>query len=106
MFRIKRGDKVKVLCGKDRGKVGIVFKVLKTRKGCLKLFVEGINIVKRHYRKNSKRNMDGGVFNLESAISYSNVAVLNSNTGAIDKLCSMIVLNERVRVYKSTKQRF
>ncbi|MDM8552645.1 50S ribosomal protein L24 [Desulfobacterales bacterium HSG2] len=69
---IKKNDKVKVLVGKDRGKIGKVLKV--SRKGG-RVLVENINMVKRHSKPNAK-NKQGGIIESESSIHISNVMLM------------------------------
>ena len=68
-MKVKVGDNVKVLAGKDRGKEG---KVIKTLKKIDKVVVEGINIVKKHSKPNNT-NDKGGIFDIEAPIHVSNV---------------------------------
>ncbi len=74
MIKIKRGDRVQVLTGKDRGKQG---KVLKRFVKEDKLVVEGVNMVKRHTRP-SQSNPQGGIISKEAPIDASNVAAVCS----------------------------
>lgn len=67
MTKIKKGDTVKVITGKDKGKEGKVLSVADGR-----LFVEGINMVKKHSKAN-QQNTKGGIANQEAAIDASNV---------------------------------
>lgn len=71
MNRIKKGDMVYVLAGRDRGKTGKVFRVMPQEGRAL---VEGINYVKKHARK-TKQDQQGGIIQKESPISLSNLAV-------------------------------
>jgi len=68
-MKIKVGDNVKILAGKDKGKEG---KVIKTLKKIDKVVVEGINIVKKHSKPNNT-NDKGGIFDIEAPIHVSNV---------------------------------
>jgi large subunit ribosomal protein L24 len=70
--RLKKDDKVKVLTGKDRGKIGKVLKVLNKKD---RVLVENINIVKRHTRPNAK-NRQGGILESEAPIHWSNVMLM------------------------------
>ena len=70
-MKVRVGDKVKILAGKDRGKEG---KVLVTLKKKDKVVVEGINIVKKHMKPNSA-NETGGILSVEAPIHVSNVKV-------------------------------
>ena len=71
-MKVKVGDKVKILAGKDRGKEG---KVLVTLKKKDKVVVEGINIVKKHMKPN-QANETGGILSVEAPIHVSNVKVI------------------------------
>jgi large subunit ribosomal protein L24 len=70
--RLKKDDKVKVLNGKDRGKIGKVLKVLNKKE---RVLVENINIVKRHTRPNAK-NRQGGILESEAPLHWSNVMLM------------------------------
>jgi len=69
---IKKDDKVKVITGRDRGKIGKVLKVLRKKD---RLLVEKINIIKRHTRPNAK-NRQGGIVESEAPIPWSNVMLM------------------------------
>jgi large subunit ribosomal protein L24 len=71
-IRIKKDDKVKILAGKDRGKIG---KVLRTDKKKSRILVENINKVKRHQRP-SAQNRQGGIVEKEASIDLSNVMLI------------------------------
>ena len=71
-MKVRVGDKVKILAGKDRGKEG---KVLVTLKKKDKVVVEGINIVKKHMKPN-QTNETGGILSVEAPIHVSNVKVI------------------------------
>lgn len=76
MNRIRKGDQVILNAGKDKGKTGEVLRV--TDKG---VFVQGLNLVKRHTKPNPQANQPGGIIEREAAIDPSNVMLLNSATG-------------------------
>lgn len=69
---IKKGDKVKIIAGKDNGKIG---KVLKVNRKKNRVLVENINIVKRHTRP-SAQNRQGGIVESEAPIHWSNVMLM------------------------------
>ena len=69
---IKKNDKVKVITGRDRGKIGKVLKVLRKKD---RVLVEKVNIVKRHTRPNAK-NRQGGIVESEAPIPLSNVMLM------------------------------
>ena len=74
-MKIKVGDEVLVIAGKDKGKNG---KVIKTLKDQDKVVVEGINIVKKHVKPNNQNN-NGGIFDIEAPIHVSNVKKIEAN---------------------------
>lgn len=74
-FRIRRGDQVTVLAGKDKGKRGEVLRVLRDRD---RVLVRGVNIVKRHTRPSQATT--GGIVEREAAIHISNVAHVDPKT--------------------------
>ncbi len=73
-MKVKVGDNVKILAGKDKGKEG---KVLRTLKNKDKVVVEGINIIKKHSKPNNQ-NDKGGIFDIEAPIHVSNVKVVEA----------------------------
>jgi large subunit ribosomal protein L24 len=75
-LRIRKGDKVKVLAGKDRGKTGKVIQVYPTAERAL---VEGVNMVKKHMRK-SQQNPNGAIVSKELPIHISNLSLLDPSS--------------------------
>lgn len=75
-MKVKVGDQVKILVGKDKGKEG---KVIKTLRGIDKILIEGLNIVKKHSKPNNT-NDKGGIFDVEAPIHVSNVKVIAKTT--------------------------
>lgn len=75
-MKIKQGDEVLVIAGRDKGKSG---KVIKTLRNDDKLVVEGINIVKKHV-KPKNGNDKGGIFDIEAPIHVSNVKKIDNAT--------------------------
>ncbi len=69
---IKKDDKVKVITGRDRGKIGKVLKVLRKKD---RILVEKVNVIKRHTRPNAK-NRQGGIVESEAPIPWSNVMLM------------------------------
>ena len=74
-MKVKVGDTVKIIAGKDKGKEG---KVIKTYKKLDKVVVEGLNIVKKHSKPRTKQDK-GGIFDVEAPIHVSNVKVITNN---------------------------
>ncbi len=73
MKKIRKGDQVTVLTGKDKGKRGSVLRVLPNDR----VLVENVNMVKRHTRPNPARNITGGIVEKEASIHVSNVMLFN-----------------------------
>lgn len=82
-FRIHKDDKVMVIAGKDKGKIGKVLKVLRKND---KVLVEKVNVVKRHTRPNPYRQQPGGIFEKEMPIHVSNLMVVCSACASATKV--------------------
>jgi len=93
-IKIKRGDTVKVIAGKDKDKEG---KVLSIKDG--KVIVEGINMITKH-SKPSAANQQGGIVNREAPIDISNVMYLHK--GKVTRVGFKVEDGKKVRVAKST----
>lgn len=76
--KIRKGDRVRVLTGKDRGKEGTVSKVLPAAG---KLIVDGVNVARKHVRANPQNNTPGGIIEVDMPLDASNVAVLSPKDG-------------------------
>ena len=99
MNKLKTGDEVLVITGKDKGKKGIV----STRVGGNKVVVDGINIVKKHQKPNPNKNEPGGITSKPMPIHVSNLAIVNPDTGEKDKVVIKIKEDgKRVRVFRSS----
>ena len=99
MNKIKTGDEVIVIAGKDKGKQGTVSKIM-TNGRCL---VTGVQMVKNHTKPNPQAGIQGGILEQESSIDMSNIAIFNSSSKKADRVG--IKLNEdgsKVRIFKST----
>jgi large subunit ribosomal protein L24 len=97
--RIKKGDEVVVLTGKDRGSHGKVLRVLPSRG---RVVVEGMNMVKRATRPNPQKNIKGGIVDREAAMALSNVALRDPETGKATRLGVRVEGGERVRFAKKS----
>lgn len=98
MNKIRKGDEVAVLTGKDKGKRGTVLRVLDGT-----LVVEGINRVKKHVRPNPMKGEVGGIVEKEMPIQASNVALFNAATQKADRVGFKVLEDGRkVRVFKSS----
>lgn len=97
-MKVKKGDQVMVISGKDKGKRGRVIEVL-TRKR--KVLVEGLNILKHHLRQNRQRGVAGGIVEREAPIDVSNVMLIEG--GRPVRVGYQILQDDRkVRVSKKT----
>ncbi len=98
MERIKKGDQVIVLTGRDRGKRGSVLRRIDKDH----ILVEGINRVKKHQRPNPMKNQPGGIIDKEMPIHVSNISLLNPQTQKADRVGFKLLDDGRkVRVFKS-----
>lgn len=77
-MKIRKGDRVQVLTGKDRGKEGTVSRVLPAAG---KVIVDGVNVARKHVRANPQKNTPGGVIDVDMPLDASNVAVLSPKDG-------------------------
>jgi large subunit ribosomal protein L24 len=95
--KIKKGDRVVVLAGKDKGKQGAVTQVLPKDN---RVVVEGVNLVSRH-TKATQADPQGGIKQKEAALHVSNVAIVDSN-GKPTRVGFKIEGDKKVRVAKTT----
>lgn len=97
MNKIKKGDRVVVLAGRDKGKQGQVIQVLEKDR----LLVENVNMVKKHTKPNPNKGEKGGIIDKESSIHLSNVALFNSATGKADRIgIKTLEDGKKVRYFK------
>jgi large subunit ribosomal protein L24 len=97
--KIRKGDEVVILTGKDKGKRGLVTKAFPEDD---KVIVENVNIVKKHQKPNPNANVPGGIIEKEMPIDVSNVALYNSATGKADRVGFKVLDDGRkVRYFKS-----
>jgi large subunit ribosomal protein L24 len=102
MKRIKKGDDVIVISGKDKGRRGTVISVNDDDD---KVLIEGINVVKKHQKANPNAGVQGGIIDTERAIHVSNVMLFNPVTGKGDRVGSKTLEDGRkVRVFKSNNE--
>ena len=98
MNRIRKGDRVLVIAGKNKGQKGDVLRVAADR-----VVVQNINIVKRHTKANPQANQPGGVLEREAPIHISNVMLLNALTGKGERVGYKVLEDGRkVRVFRSS----
>jgi large subunit ribosomal protein L24 len=99
MNKIRKGDQVIVLAGRDKGKRGTVV----ARVDADRLTVEGVNVVKKHVKPNPMKGTTGGVVDKTMPIHQSNVAIYNAATAKADRVGIKVLADgKKVRVYKSS----
>ncbi len=97
MERIRKGDEVIVISGRDKGKRGTVLARVDERH----VTVEGINIVKKHVKPNPMKGVTGGIMDKTMPIDISNVMLFNPATNKGDRVGIKDVDGKKVRVFKS-----
>ena len=98
MQRIKKGDEVVVISGRDKGKRGTVLR----RVDAQHVVVEGVNRVKKHQRPNPMKGVTGGIVELDKPIDVSNIALFNPATKKADRAgIKSLDDGRKVRVFKT-----
>ena len=98
MKKIRKGDDVVVITGRDRGKRGTVLRILDAEH----VVVEGANRVKKHQRPNPMKNTTGGIVDKEMPLHVSNVAIFNPTSKKADRVGTKVLDDgRRVRIFKS-----
>ena len=98
MSKIRKGDDVVVLSGRDKGKRGTVLQIIENNR----ILVDNVNVIKKHVKPNPNRGETGGIIEKEAPIQISNVALLNPNTNKADRVGYKLLEDRRkVRVFKS-----
>jgi large subunit ribosomal protein L24 len=101
MRKIKKGDQIVVIAGRDKGKRGVVLSL----EGENKLLVEGINLVRKHQKPNPGKSIPGGIVEKSLPLHISNVALFNPVTSKADKVGIRLLADGRkVRFFKSTNE--
>ena len=96
-LKIRKGDRVKVIAGRSKGKIGDVLRVIAADE---RVVVSGVNVIKRHTKPN--RTESGGIIEREAAIHVSNVAIWNPVTQKADRIGFRLMEDGRkVRFFKS-----
>ena len=100
--KIKKGDRVTILAGKDRGKEGDVLSVHPQED---RVTVQGVNMIKRHTKPNPTAGNQGGIVEREAPIHGSNVAIFNTETGRADRVgFQMNDDGTKIRIFRSTQK--
>ena len=99
MNKIRKGDQVIVLTGRDKGKRGAVSQ----RVDVDHVVVDGVNVVKKHVKPNPMKGTTGGIVDKTMPIHQSNIAIFNPATGKADRVgVKFLADNTKVRVYRSS----
>lgn len=102
MKKIKKGDEVIVLAGKNKGKRGVVLKIIEERD---RIVVENVNMVKRHTKGNPMQGTAGGIVEKELPLHISNVAVWNPVSNKGDRIgFKTLEDGKKVRIFRSTDE--
>ena len=96
MAKIRKGDQVIVIAGKEKGKQGTVLSVSNDQ-----VKVEGLNLVKKHQKPNRATGAEGAIVTQEASLHISNVAVFNATTQKADRVGYQVTEGVKTRVYKS-----
>jgi large subunit ribosomal protein L24 len=97
--KLRTGDEVVVIAGRDVGKRGTIQKILKNNRAV----VTGVNIVKKHTKPNPQMGITGGIVEQESAINISNISIWNPKKKKADRVGFSFDGKDKVRVFKSDK---
>src|SRR3989344_4745273 len=104
MQKIKTGDEVIILIGKDKGRTGKVLKVI-TEAHQQRVVVEGLNKKIKHVRPNPQKNETGGRLEREAPVDVSNVAIFNPKTKKADRVgFKELKDGKKVRIFKSNQE--
>ncbi len=102
MRKLRKGDEVVVTAGRDKGKRGVVLKVIQDLE---KVVVENINMVKRHTKGNPAQGTPGGIVEKEMPLHISNVAIWNPISDKADRVgIKMLEDGQKVRFFKSNDE--
>ena len=102
MSRIRKGDEVVVIAGKDKGKRGVVLSV---QNDLDKVIVENVNMIKRHTKGNPMQGTPGGIVEKEAPVHISNVAIWNPVSNKADRVgFRNLEDGQKVRYFKSNNE--
>ena len=101
MRKIRKGDEVIVIAGRDKGRRGHVIRVLPEQQ---QVVVENVNTVKKHQRGNPQTGTSGGIVDKEMPLHVSNVAIYNPATGKADRVGFRVEGERKVRIFKSSNE--
>lgn len=98
MNRIRKGDEIVVICGKDKGRRGTISQIVNDKK----IIVAGINQAKKHVKPNPNAGVEGGIVTKDMPLAISNVMLVNPATGKGDRVgFKFLEDGKKVRYFKS-----
>lgn len=97
-MKIKKGDNIKVISGKDKGKTGKILRALPRED---KVLIEGVNVKKRH-RRPTRTNQHGQIVDITLPIHVSNVMIIDPKTNKPTRIGSKVVNGKKVRVARKS----
>ncbi|XZR53116.1 MAG: 50S ribosomal protein L24 [Enterobacteriaceae bacterium] len=98
--KLIKDDKIIIITGKNKGKIGKIHKFL-TKK---KIIIKGINLFKKHLKPIPSINKVGGIFKKELPIHISNISILNKYTKKADRVSFILNKKKKIRLYKSNNE--
>lgn len=101
-MHVKKGDKVQVIAGKDKGKQGVILQAYPKQN---RVLVEGVNIVKKHSRPN-QMNTQGGIIDQEAPVHVSNVMPLDPKSNEPTRVGYKFEDGKKVRIAKKSGEKF
>jgi large subunit ribosomal protein L24 len=100
-MKIKKGDKVRIITGKDKGREGVVEKIYENKN---KVLIPAVNMYKKHVKK-SDEFPNGGIIELPRAMNVSNVMLISQSTKKVTRVGYVIEGNKKFRIEKKTNER-
>ena len=98
MRKLKTGDEIIVIAGKDKGKRGSISKLVSEQR----VIVDGVNVAKKHQKPNPNAGVPGGIVDIEMPIDISNIAIFNPETNKADRVGIKTTEDGgKVRIFKS-----
>jgi large subunit ribosomal protein L24 len=99
--KIRKGDKVIINTGKDKGKQGILSEFISDKR----VVVEGLNMVKKSVKANPGKGEQGGIISKEMPLDISNIAIFNNTTSKADKVTfKKLKDGKKIRIFKSNQE--
>lgn len=100
MNKIKKGDVIIVIAGKDKGRQGTVLRVVDDER----VLIEGVNVAKKHQKPNPNAGVAGGIVDREMPMAISNVMMFNPKSKKGDRIGIRTENGKRVRFFKSNNE--